>query len=175
MAGIAKILEKDSSVVRSQTEWGLIIALFRATANHPEASKVTLAIVQKMVNEQSGPDITVDNWKGVVDLLDEFGTAAGWANAATGVRRPGGMAQHQQLQGSRQGANPKQQLAPVVERGLAALESLYELQNFVPRLAKHIQPNESKSWAAAWTALACRAEGGAKLTKQHGTPCGSPC
>lgn len=141
MAGIAKILEKDSSVVRSQTEWGLIIALFRATANHPEASKVTLAIVQKMVNEQSGPDITVDNWKGVVDLLDEFGTAAGWANAANGVRRPGGMPQQQKRNS---GSQKQQQLAPVVERGLAALESLYELQHFVPLLAKELPQAESE-------------------------------
>jgi brefeldin A-resistance guanine nucleotide exchange factor 1 len=141
MAGIAKILEKDSSVVRSQTEWGLIIALFRATANHPEASKVTLAIVQKMVNEQSGPEITADNWKGVVDLLDEFATAAGWANATSGVRRPGMQQQLHQRQGSQKQAL---QLAPVVERGMAALESLYELQHFVPRLSKEIPPNDSE-------------------------------
>jgi brefeldin A-resistance guanine nucleotide exchange factor 1 len=77
----------------------------------------------------------------VVDLLDEFGTAAGWANAANGVRRPGMQQQQHQRQGSQK---QPQQLAPVVERGLAALESLYELQHFVPRLAKDIPPTESK-------------------------------
>jgi brefeldin A-resistance guanine nucleotide exchange factor 1 len=80
MAGVARILEKDSTVVKSQTEWGLIIALFRATVAHPEASKVTLEIVQKMASGE-GPGLTADNFGGVVALLDEFATAAGAAAA----------------------------------------------------------------------------------------------
>lgn len=79
MAGVARILEKDSSVVRSQTEWGLIIALFRATVAHPEASKVTLTIVQKMASGQDGLELSLDNYAGTVALLDEFATAAGAA------------------------------------------------------------------------------------------------
>jgi hypothetical protein len=86
MAGIAKILEKDTEVVKSQTEWGLIIALFRATVNHPEASKVTLGIVRRMVSEQI-PPITLDNWAGVVALLDEFATGAGAATAGRSQRK----------------------------------------------------------------------------------------
>ena len=81
MAGVAKILEKDSTVVRSQTEWGLIIALFRATVAHPEASKVTLSLVQKMAKGEEGLELTLDNYGGVVALLDEFATAAGAAAA----------------------------------------------------------------------------------------------
>ena len=84
MAGVARILEKDSTVVRSQTEWGLIIALFRATVAHPEASKVTLAIVQKMATGKDGLGLSVDNFSGTVTLLDEFATAAG---AAAGARQ----------------------------------------------------------------------------------------
>jgi brefeldin A-resistance guanine nucleotide exchange factor 1 len=88
MAGVAKIIEKDSTVIKSQTEWGLIIALFRATVAHPEASKVTLGIVQRMTATAStademksygGPGVTIDNFGGVVALLDEFATAAGAA------------------------------------------------------------------------------------------------
>jgi brefeldin A-resistance guanine nucleotide exchange factor 1 len=81
MAGVARILEKDSTVVKSQTEWGLIIALFRATVAHPEASKVTLKIVQNMASGKEGPGLTADNFAGVVALLDEFATAAGAAAA----------------------------------------------------------------------------------------------
>ena len=80
ITGVAKILEKDSSVVRSQTEWGLIIALFRATVSHPEASKVTLSIVQRMAGKD-GLELSGDNYAGVVALLDEFATAAGAAAA----------------------------------------------------------------------------------------------
>lgn len=87
MAGVAKILSQDPAVVSSQTEWGLIIALFRATVANPEASKVTLSIVQNMVDSNAsasrkpGPELTVDNFAGVVALLDEFATAAGGAIA----------------------------------------------------------------------------------------------
>ena len=81
ITGIARILEKDSSVVRSQTEWGLIIALFRATVAHPEASKVTLSIVQKVATGKDGLELSGDNFGGVVALLDEFATAAGAAAA----------------------------------------------------------------------------------------------
>lgn len=95
MAGVAKIIDKDSGVIKSQTEWGLIIALFRATVAHPEASKVTLAIVQKMTaassmsdsNGHSGPGVSIDNFGGVVALLDEFATAAGAAVLGRQQRR----------------------------------------------------------------------------------------
>lgn len=96
MAGVAKIIEKDSSVIKSQTEWGLIIALFRATVAHPEASKVTLGIVQRMtattstadqVKTHTGPGVTIDNFGGVVALLDEFATAAGAAVLGRQQRR----------------------------------------------------------------------------------------
>lgn len=121
MAGVAKILEKDSGVVKSQTEWGLIIALFRATVAHPEASKVTLAIVQKMATGGE-PGLSVDNFGGVVALLDEFATAAG--AAAAGRQQPG----------RRGGQNVAATLGPTVERGLTALDSLYELRNVIPSL-----------------------------------------
>lgn len=106
MAGVAKILDQQTGpdgveVVRSQTEWGLIIALFRATVAHPEAGKVTLQIVQKMAkgpasvntSEQSGAiggktlQVSRDNYEGVVALLDEFATAAGAAAAGRGRDR----------------------------------------------------------------------------------------
>lgn len=121
MAGVAKILEKDAGVVKSQTEWGLIIALFRATVAHPEASKVTLAIVQKMATGGE-PGLSADNFAGVVALLDEFATAAG--AAAAGRLQPG-----------RRGTNTvATTLGPTVERGLTALDSLYELRNVIPSL-----------------------------------------
>ena len=91
MAGVARILEKDSTVVKSQTEWGLIIALFRATVSHPEASKVTLSLVQKMAQGGGeGPGLSGDNFAGVVALLDEFATAAGAAAAGRQQRRTSG-------------------------------------------------------------------------------------
>jgi brefeldin A-resistance guanine nucleotide exchange factor 1 len=141
MAGVAKILEKDSGVVKSQTEWGLIIALFRATVAHPEASKVTLAIVQKMATGGE-PGLSPDNFAGVVALLDEFATAAGAAAAG-------------RLQPSRRGTNPvATTLGPTVERGLTALDSLYELRNQIPALiARSGKPPRDGKLPSPWCEL----------------------
>ncbi|BEJ15721.1 hypothetical protein CspHIS471_0503260 [Cutaneotrichosporon sp. HIS471] len=137
MAGVAKILEKDSGVVKSQTEWGLIIALFRATVAHPEASKVTLAIVQKMATGGE-PGLSPDNFAGVVALLDEFATAAGAAAAG-------------RLQTNRRGTNPvATTLGPTVERGLTALDSLYELRNQIPALIAKSGKPPRDAFAAFW-------------------------
>ncbi|WWC66365.1 uncharacterized protein I206_100266 [Kwoniella pini CBS 10737] len=141
MAGVAKILEKDENVVSSQTEWNLVIALFRATVAHPEASKVTLRIVQKMASPSStGPGLTNDNFSGTVALLDEFATAAGAAAAN----------RSQQSRRSSLNANQNASLGPTVERGLTALDSLYELRNVIPGLMTSSGLNESDAFNAFW-------------------------
>jgi brefeldin A-resistance guanine nucleotide exchange factor 1 len=88
ITGLARILSHHPTVVQSHTEWGLVISLFRATVSHPEASKVTLELVQNMVAPQvegkggeKAPGLSGDNYGGVVALLDEFATAAGAAAA----------------------------------------------------------------------------------------------
>jgi len=137
MAGVAKILEKDSGVVKSQTEWGLIIALFRATVAHPEASKVTLAIVQKMATGGE-PGLSADNFAGVVALLDEFATAAGAAAAG----------RHQMHR--RRSDSVSATLGPTVERGLTALDSLYELRNVIPSLVEKSGRNTLDAFNTFW-------------------------
>ncbi|KAL1407719.1 GDP/GTP exchange factor for ARF [Vanrija albida] len=137
MAGVGKILEKDAGVVKSQTEWGLIIALFRATVAHPEASKVTLSIVQRMTNGGE-PGVTTDNFAGVVALLDEFATAAGAAAAG-------------RLQPSRRtSGNVGPTLGPTVERGLTALDSLYELRNAIPQLIAKSGKTSKEAFNTFW-------------------------
>jgi brefeldin A-resistance guanine nucleotide exchange factor 1 len=74
---------------RSQTEWGLITALFRATVAHPEASKVTLSVVQKMATGAVGSGLSQDSYGGVIALLDEFATAAGAAASRQQLGRKG--------------------------------------------------------------------------------------
>ncbi|WVF70575.1 hypothetical protein IAT40_005367 [Kwoniella sp. CBS 6097] len=142
MAGVARILEKDTTVVKSQTEWNLVIALFRATVAHPEASKVTLSIVQKMATSygegENGPGLTGDNYAGTVALLDEFATAAGAAAAG------------RQQQNRRASAGPQSSLGPTVERGLTALDSLYELRNVIPGLMASSGLDEHHAFNAFW-------------------------
>nr|XP_031861344.1 uncharacterized protein CI109_003316 [Kwoniella shandongensis]KAA5528416.1 hypothetical protein CI109_003316 [Kwoniella shandongensis] len=141
MAGVARILEKDTTVIKNQTEWNLVIALFRATVAHPEASKVTLAIVQKMATSSNGadrPELTPDNYAGVVALLDEFATTAGAAAAG------------RQQQYRRSSLGPQASLGPTVERGLTALDSLYELRNVIPGLMSTSGLGEHDAFNAFW-------------------------
>lgn len=74
---------------RSQTEWSLVTALFRATVAHPEASKVTLELVQKMATGFVGSGPSADNYPGIVAILDEFATSAGAAASRLQVSRRG--------------------------------------------------------------------------------------
>jgi brefeldin A-resistance guanine nucleotide exchange factor 1 len=94
MAGVALILSVNGNkqrpafaVVQSPTEWNLIISLFRATVSHPEASKVTLDIVTKLAKGNEEGALSVNNYNGIVALLDEFATNAG--GAAAGRRQNG--------------------------------------------------------------------------------------
>ncbi|KAK8865894.1 hypothetical protein IAR55_001042 [Kwoniella newhampshirensis] len=142
MAGVARILEKDTTVIKNHTEWNLVIALFRATVAHPEASKVTLAIVQKMATSSNGsgrPELTPDNYAGVVALLDEFATAAGAAVA-------GRQQQHRRSSS----IGPQATLGPTVERGLTALDSLYELRNVIPGMMSTSGLGEHDAFNAFW-------------------------
>ncbi|KAJ9098681.1 hypothetical protein QFC21_004329 [Naganishia friedmannii] len=138
MSGIAKILEKERTVVKSQTEWGLITALFRATVSHPEASKVTLELVQKTTSGTVGSGLTGDNYQGMVAILDEFATAAG----AAAMR----------IQHGRRGAPQPvaATLGPIVQRGLTALDSLYELRSVIPTLMESSSLNKVDAWNTFW-------------------------
>ncbi|KAJ9113728.1 hypothetical protein QFC20_001753 [Naganishia adeliensis] len=138
MSGIAKILEKERTVVKSQTEWGLITALFRATVAHPEASKVTLELVQKTTSGAVGSGLTADNYQGMVAILDEFATAAG--AAAMRIQHP--------RRGTAQPVAPT--LGPTVERGIAALDSLYELRNVIPSLMESSSLSKVDAWNTFW-------------------------
>lgn len=64
-------------------------ALFRATVAHPEASKVTLELVQKMATGSVGAGASADNYPGIVAILDEFATSAGAAASRLQVSRRG--------------------------------------------------------------------------------------
>nr|ODN87173.1 Sec7 domain-containing protein [Cryptococcus depauperatus CBS 7841] len=147
MAGVALVLEKDSIVLKSQTEWNLVIALFRATVAHPEASKVTLKIVQKIATSETemngekkrGSRLTIDNYEGVVALLDEFATQAGAAAA-------GRQQQHRSSVSNPNSAS----LGPSMDRGLAALDSLFELRNVIPGLMSSSGLEEHQAFNAFW-------------------------
>jgi len=62
--------------ISSQTEWNLVFALIRSTMSHPEAARVSFELITHLSSE--GPDqlVTVDNFGGLITLLDDFATSA---------------------------------------------------------------------------------------------------
>ena len=74
------MLSKYSSIIHSQTEWNIVFALMKSTIHHPEASRQTFELMESLVGDES--KIAVDNFAGIVTVLDEYATAAGLATEA---------------------------------------------------------------------------------------------
>lgn len=62
---------------RSQTEWNLIFALIRSTMSQAEAARMSFELISTMAAE--GPDmlVTLDNFAGIVNVLDDYASTAG--------------------------------------------------------------------------------------------------
>lgn len=71
-----KVFTANSIMISSQTEWNLVFALIRSTISHPEAARVSFELITSLAAE--GPDqfVTVDNFGGLITLLDDFATSA---------------------------------------------------------------------------------------------------
>ena len=76
-AGIILIVSKHKEIISSQTEWHLVFALLRSTIPHPEASRQSFELIEALVADGPGQRITVDNYGGIIAVLDEYATAAG--------------------------------------------------------------------------------------------------
>lgn len=81
-AGLALILSKHGDIIHSQTEWHIVFALMRSTIHHPEASRQTFDLVQSLVTDGTESRISVDNFAGLVTVVDEYATAASLATEA---------------------------------------------------------------------------------------------
>ncbi|EKM55633.1 uncharacterized protein PHACADRAFT_121344 [Phanerochaete carnosa HHB-10118-sp] len=122
--GLASVLSKYSDVVHSPTEWNIIFALMKSTIHYPEASRQTLELIESLFSDEW--KITVDNFVGVVTVLDEYATVAGLATEA-------------QQQGRRtQSLNSSN--SPIVERGRKAVDMLSNLKGAWSRLGKTGDP-----------------------------------
>ena len=61
---------------RSQTEWALVFALIRMTMVQPEASRQSFDLLMSLASEGPEQCVRADNIVGIVNLLDEYATAA---------------------------------------------------------------------------------------------------
>lgn len=138
-----------STLIRSSTEWNLLLSLLLSTVSHSSASKVTLDFVARVISTPGS--LNKDNYAGVIALLDEFCTSAGAAAAGGGSTsgpvsgRQAGRGQPRQTQ--------REMTGPGVERGLNALDMVYELRYRIPALISSTSPNSDPNPAQAFEAF----------------------
>ena len=77
--GLILIAAKYQDIISSQTEWNLVFALLRSTIPHSEASRQSFELIQSLVSDGPEQRVTIDNFSGLVAVLDEYATVAGVA------------------------------------------------------------------------------------------------
>lgn len=74
MAGLILIVQEHQGIMNSQTEWNVVFALIRSTISHPEASRQSFEMLSQLVSGDQ--HITLDNYPGLIALLDDFAAVA---------------------------------------------------------------------------------------------------
>ncbi|GBE82378.1 Uncharacterized protein SCP_0407620 [Sparassis crispa] len=116
VAGLVRIAKHHGDIVNSQTEWNIVFALMRSTIAHPEASRQSFQLITSLVSQGPEQRVTMDNFTGLIGVLEEFSAVASTAVEA-------------QQQGRRtQSLNTSN--SPIVERGRKAIDMIADLKKF---------------------------------------------
>ncbi|KAG8863760.1 GDP/GTP exchange factor for ARF [Tulasnella sp. 330] len=137
-AGLALLL-KEHNIMRSSTEWGLVLSLIRGTVAHPEAAKNSFRLLQELLTAENRQVVTSDNFSGFVSLIESFASAAGLA--VDGQRQ------------DRRNVTPAANLEPVITRGTRAIDMLSDLRKFVPGFITQSSLAKDEAWKNFWTTL----------------------
>ncbi|KDQ13235.1 hypothetical protein BOTBODRAFT_633172 [Botryobasidium botryosum FD-172 SS1] len=140
ISGVAALIQRHRGFIRSQTEWGLIFGLIRGLVSHHEAGKVAFQVIVDLVGD--GNTVTADNYLGLIAILDEFANVASYT---IGGKR------QEERRGAAQASNGP--LEPPIERGVKAIEVLYNLRRDAPRLIENSRLEPTEAWAAIWLPL----------------------
>jgi brefeldin A-resistance guanine nucleotide exchange factor 1 len=157
VAGLTQIIRTDPGFARSQTEWGLVLALI---ADHSVTRNArAAALASDAVRQIAQQRLTSDNFAGVVSLLRSFAAGADCS----------GWRAEEQRQGQRRTLTEKKELADYEtqcqQRGVEAIVALEGMKGSIPRLvdASGLAAADGESWrrcassqsadalAAAWT------------------------
>ncbi|KZT56706.1 Sec7-domain-containing protein [Calocera cornea HHB12733] len=145
MVGLDKVIRDHRSVIRSQTEWRVVLSILRPLVIHADAAKVAFECVESIITSEDEDAVTIDNYGVLLVTLQDFTNAAGQAVA--------GRQQHMRRLSVAEGAA----LDAAVPRGTRAIELLFDMKKFVPRLVRHgpgDQPiPESEVWETLWLPL----------------------
>ncbi|KAJ6547119.1 Sec7-domain-containing protein [Mycena capillaripes] len=133
VAGVLLLVQNHKDIISSQTEWNLVFGLLRSTISHPEAARLSFELITGLVSD--GPDqiVTIDNFSGLLNLLEEFATSAG------------AVAENQLHQRRRQepltSAN-----SPPIERGKKAIDLMVNLKRFMSPLSESAHLPRAQAW-----------------------------
>ncbi|KAF7972108.1 hypothetical protein HWV62_18936 [Athelia sp. TMB] len=133
ISGVQMIVQKHRHIIRSQTEWNLVFALIRSTISHPEAARVSFELITQLASDGPEQYVTVDNFGGLITLLDDFATAASLT------------VEMQQSQG-RRGKPPPPTSTSALERGKNAIDLLFGLRQFILPFMEEAQMPKGQVW-----------------------------
>ncbi|KAG6874307.1 hypothetical protein C0995_001532 [Termitomyces sp. Mi166 len=77
VSGLTLLLQKHKKLISSQTEWNLVFALMRSTLANSEAARLSFDLINNMLSDGSDQCITIDNFSGLIMILDDFMMVAG--------------------------------------------------------------------------------------------------
>ncbi|KAF8184945.1 Sec7-domain-containing protein [Mycena galopus ATCC 62051] len=133
VSGVILLVQNHREIISSQTEWNLVFALLRTTISHPEAARPSFELLTALVSDGPEQTVTLDNFNGLLNLLDDFATAAGT------------VAENRHQQGRRQepltSAN-----SPPIERGRKAVDLVVNLKKFISPLSEAAHLPAAQAW-----------------------------
>ncbi|EJT98345.1 Sec7-domain-containing protein [Dacryopinax primogenitus] len=145
MIGLDKVIREHRSVIRSQTEWRVVLSLLRPLVIHADAARIAFDTVESIVTNEQDDVVTIDNYGVLLVTLQDFTNAAGQAVA--------GRQQHLRRLSAAEGAA----LDAAVPRGTRAIELMFDMKKFVPQLVHHGPGDEpvpeSEVWETLWLPL----------------------
>jgi len=69
----------EQEISRSQTEWNLVFAMIRTTLPHSEAARLSFDLTTSLTSSGDSSCVSLDNFPGLVTILDDFAAVAGFA------------------------------------------------------------------------------------------------
>ncbi|KAJ6618317.1 hypothetical protein B0H10DRAFT_1795581 [Mycena sp. CBHHK59/15] len=133
VAGVVLLVQNHRGIISSQTEWNLVFALLRSTISHPEAARPSFELIDTLVSDGSDQTVTIDNFPGLLNILDDFATIA--STVSEGQHRQG------RRQEPLTSAN-----SPPIERGRKAIDLIVNLKKFMSPLAESLHLQRGQAW-----------------------------
>ncbi|KAJ7197212.1 hypothetical protein GGX14DRAFT_471834 [Mycena pura] len=133
VAGVLLLAQNHKDIIRSQTEWKLVFVLLRSTISHLETARPSFELVTSFVSDGPEQTVTIDNFSGLLNLLDDFASHAG--KVAEGQHQQG--RRHEPLTSAN---------SPPIDRGRKAIDLIVNLKKFMDPLSESAHLSRGQAW-----------------------------